>query len=73
MDPDSKEPSRQKFIEMVKDMTIWFKIQGENPYENVVTCLEKCEDDLLHFCEARNHLNWKDKLTKMGERKTFSG
>jgi len=49
MDPDSKEPMREKFINMVAEMMKWTKVQGENPNENIVTCLAKVEDQLLHF------------------------
>jgi hypothetical protein len=28
--------------------------------------LAKMEDKIQYLCEARNHLNWKDKLTTFG-------
>ena len=68
MDPDSKDPRREKIISMVEDVMNWSKIQGETPNENLVVCLSKVEDNLLHFIDARNHLNWKDKLIKPNDR-----
>ena len=53
---------------MVADVMKWSKIQGETPNENIVVCLSKVEDNLLHLCDARNHLNWKDKLIKPNDR-----
>ena len=66
MEPDCKPVIMEKFVKMLKDLMDWCKIQNDG--DDIVDCLSSIENELQFMCEARNHLNWKDKLTKPSER-----
>jgi hypothetical protein len=75
VDPDAKEFSLQRFFTLINEiLESCNMVTGMIPNEvedNFVEILSKMEDKIHYLCEARNHLNWKDKILKGSHRDTL--
>lgn len=68
VDPDASNFDMERFFKLIYEITEFLGMPVENLQSSFVESLTKTEEQLHFLCEARNHLNWRDKKTKMAER-----